>query len=97
MIKVIGLLTVFIGLASCSSLSQADLEGYSKSLEKGKTILKSNIAVEKFKKYYNAPNHKAFAQSKINGAGAYSTNMTNSEFAVESALEKMSSKTIEKV
>lgn len=73
-------------LSGCSTLSDKNPDMYAESFEQAKIILKSNNALKRFKKYYNAPNHKALAQSKINGAGAFATNNTSEKHAIESAL-----------
>ena len=74
-------------LGSPDSLSDLDPIAYEKSLEVAKVTLKSNKGVKKYKKYYNAPTHKALAQSKVNSVGGYATNKTSKEYAIEAALE----------
>lgn len=81
-------LVTLLALSGCSTaLSEQNPTAYEESLKKAKIILKSNKGVDKYEKYYNSNFHKAFAQSKVNGAGGYSTNKTSKKFAIESALE----------
>ena len=81
------MLVAVIFLTGCTTLSEKNPKHYEESLKKAQTIIKSNKGVGKYEKYYNSHFHKAFAQSKVNGAGGYSTNKTSKEFAIEAALE----------
>jgi len=81
-------LVALFTLSGCATtLSEEDPAAYEASLDSAKVILKSNQALNKYKKYYNFPGHKAFAQSKVNGTGGYSVNNTSKEYAIEVALE----------
>lgn len=86
--KYICVLVAIVSLTACTTTpSDADPLAYKKSLEQAKTILKTNKSVKKYEKYYNLPNSKAFAQSKVNSAAAYATNKTSVKFAMDIALE----------
>ena len=84
-------------MSGCSTqLSEKQPEQYANSLEKAKTLIKSNRGVDKYEKYYNAPSHKAFAQSKINSTGSFATNKTSKEYAIETALEDCNRRLLKK-
>lgn len=80
-------LCVAVVLSGCASLSEKNPEAYAESLAVAKETLKTNTNVDKYKKYYNAPNHKAFALSKVSSAAAYSSNHASKRSAMESALD----------
>ena len=81
------LFTVLV-LTGCATTSDEENTLYAQSLEQANITLKSNNAVKLYKKYYYKPDHKAFAQSKINSTVAYATNRTGTEYAIEAALKK---------
>ena len=81
-------LILLVALTGCAVLSETERSAYNESLEKAKTIIKSNKGVEVYKKYYWYTQHKAMAQSKVSSAGGYAKNMTSRDFAIEIALEQ---------
>lgn len=82
------ILLTAVALTGCATtLSTKDPAAYEASLEQAKTTLKTNNALAMFEKYYNKPDHKAWAQSKATKASSYVTNKTTAEYAIELALE----------
>lgn len=84
----LSLLCVAVILSGCASTSEKDPEAYAKSLAQAKTVLKSNRAIELYQKYYDLPDNKAFAQSKVSGAVSYVTFSGSKELAASQALER---------
>ncbi|TEW52442.1 hypothetical protein [Psychromonas algicola] len=86
-IKLCILLTA-IALSGCATtLSEENPSAYAESLAQAKVIFKSKTGAPRYEKYYNFPNHKAWAQSKVSSANSYVTNKTSKEFAIEIAIE----------
>jgi len=82
------ILLALLTLSGCvTTRSEKDPAAYEASLNTAKIILKSNQGVERYEKYYDLVSHKAFAQSKVNSAGAYSSGNAKREYAIENALE----------
>ncbi|MCV2403247.1 hypothetical protein OFY17_10185 [Marinomonas sp. C2222] len=83
MYKFIGMLAVLVVLAGC-----AKDPVYLESLQQGEHLLRSEKAVQFYEKYYEYPQHKAFAQSKNGSLRAYASYKTNEIYAIEDALAR---------
>ena len=84
----LSVLCVAVVLSGCASLSEENPEAYAESLVQAKTVLKSNRAIELYQKYYDLPDNKAFAQSKVSGAVYYVTFSGSKKLAASQALER---------
>ncbi|TCS42060.1 hypothetical protein [Reinekea marinisedimentorum] len=89
-------LTAFALTGCATTLSTKDPAAYEESYEQAKVTLKTNNALGMYEKYYNKPDHKAWAQSKGTRASSYVTNKTTADFAIELALENCNQQLLKK-
>lgn len=94
--KICILLTAFAFTGCATTLSTKDPAAYAESYDKAAVTLKTNNALSMFEKYYNKPDHKAWAQSKTTKASSYVTNKTTTEHAIELALENCNQQLLKK-
>jgi hypothetical protein len=90
------LLIAVISLSGCARQSEQNPEQYAKSLETAKTIIKHNTGINKYERYYNAPNHKAWAKSKVSGAWSYTADHYSKESAMEEVLKRCNNNLLKK-
>lgn len=85
--KSVYLLLSTIIFTGCTS-NPEDQHKYEKALSKAKEVIKSNKAINAFETYYDAPNNKAFAQSKVSGIATYAINRSSEKVAIDDALHR---------
>lgn len=82
------LILAVILLSGCARKSEKYPDHYAQSLETAKTVLKRNSGVDKYEKYYNARNHKAWAQSKVSGIWSFSVDYYSKESVIAEVLQR---------